>query len=210
MIQLLSANSDSLKIAGDAIRDGKLVVLPTYTIYVLACSAFAPEPLAKIRAIRHSPADKPLTVVIPKDKIQQYARLDAREKKIIDVLLPAPACLYVTKKDHRLDLAVTYSDFLCVFWQDNEVAQLYQNSQTVLAITSANTKGLIPAKSISEAIDYFGDVVDLYLDGGPIRGSSASAHLDIRKDPVELKRAASHFPIEKIREILSGIGCRVV
>jgi L-threonylcarbamoyladenylate synthase len=208
MIPILPVNKETFKIAGQAIRDGKIICLPTATIYILACSVFCKDAIAKIRAMRNSPEDKPLTVVMSKSQIKKYALLTSREQKIIEVLLPSPVCVYVNKKNNKLDLAVTYSDFLCVYWQESEVADLFYKAKTILAITSANMMGLAPAQTVKEAVNYFGDKVDLYIDGGKPRGKSASAHIDIRKEPVELRRAAAHFPFEKVQSILKEHGLK--
>jgi len=40
--------------------------------------------------------------------------------------------------------------------------------------TSANVTGLSPARTVSEAVLYFGDSIDLYLDGGLANGSPST------------------------------------
>jgi len=50
-----------------------------------------------------------------------------------------------------------------------------------LIAPSANIEGLPPAQNISEAKEYFGDSVDLYIDGGRITGR-ASKIIKLHKD----------------------------
>jgi len=52
-----------------------------------------------------------------------------------------------------------------------------------LIAPSANLEGLPPAENISEARKYFGDSVDLYVDGGEISGK-ASKVIKLHKDGI--------------------------
>lgn len=205
--QILTATPGAYEKAAQAIRDGKIVVMPTLTIYVLVCDAFNAAALKRLREIRHSPADKPITIVMDKSKIPEYAVLDERQKKIIDIFSPSPVSLYVQKKEKTpLDAATASSDAIVVYFQDSPIRDLYECFGSILAISSSNTKALLAAKTIEESIAYFGETVDLYIDGGPAQGDNASPHIDIRTNPVESRRAANHFPFEKIKAILTEHG----
>lgn len=200
--RLLPSTIGNLKIAAQLIHQGRLVVVPTSTIYVIACDAFNKQSLNAIRRICKSPYDKPLTTALTKEKIPQYAVLTPREKKIVDLLLPSPASLYLNKKDDSLDHAVTFSDAICAFCQESEITTLCELADTVIGITSANPNGMRDADTIFKAIEYFGNEVSLYLDGGSSRGNYPSAHIDIRTEPIQLVREAPHYPFKQVQQIL--------
>ncbi|KNZ40835.1 L-threonylcarbamoyladenylate synthase [Acetobacterium bakii] len=205
--QIIKTSPEAYKKAAQAILDGKIVVMPTLTIYVLVCDAFNPAALARLRAIRHSPADKPITIVMDKSKIPEYAVIDERQRQIIDIFSPSPVSMYVQKKAITpLDAATASSNAIVVYFQDSPIRDLYECCGTILAISSSNTKALSAAKTIEESIAYFGHTVDLYVDGGPAQGDNASPHIDIRTDPVESRRAANHFPFAEIKAILAEHG----
>jgi len=206
-VQILQASPEAYEKAAQAIRDGKIVVMPTLTIYVVVCDAFNASALRRLREIRHSPADKPITIVMDKSKIPEYAVIDGRQQQIIDIFSPSPVSMYVQKKAKTpLDAATASSDAIVVYFQDSPIRDLYECCGTILAISSSNTKALLAAKSIEESIAYFGENVDLYIDGGPAQGDNASPHIDIRVCPVESRREATHFPFEKIKRILNEHG----
>lgn len=206
-VQIIKASPEAYEKAAQAIRDGQIVVMPTLTIYVLVCDAFNASALQRLRAIRHSPADKPITIVMDKSKIAEYAVIDARQQQIIDIFSPSPVSMYVQKKEKTpLDAATASSDAIVVYFQDSPIRDLYECCDTILAISSSNTKSLLAAKTIEESIAYFGENVDLYIDGGPAKGDNASPHIDIRTCPVESRREATHFPFEKIKAILNEHG----
>ncbi|MDP2842362.1 MAG: L-threonylcarbamoyladenylate synthase [Acetobacterium sp.] len=206
-VQIIKASPKAYQKAAQAIRDGKVIVMPTLTIYVLVCDAFNASALKRLREIRHSPADKPITIVMDKSKIPEYAVIDERQQQIIDIFSPSPVSMYVQKKAQTpLDAATASSDAIVVYFQDSPIRDLYECCDRILAISSSNTKALLAAKSIEESIAYFGENVDLYIDGGPAKGDNASPHIDIRTKPVESRREANHFPFEKIRAILTEHG----
>lgn len=97
-VQILQASPEAYEKATQAIRDGKIVVMPTLTIYVVVCDAFNASALRRLREIRHSPADKPITIVMDKSKIPEYAVIDGRQQQIIDIFSPSPVSMYVQKK----------------------------------------------------------------------------------------------------------------
>jgi L-threonylcarbamoyladenylate synthase len=205
--QILKPGKQEFELAGQAIRNGKIVVVPTLTIYVLVCDAFNAQALEKLRAIRNSPADKPITIVMGKSRISEFAEIDERQQRIIDIFLPSPVSLYVQKKKNTpLDAAAANSDAIVIYFQDSEIRTLYDHSHTILGISSSNLKGLPDATTLEEAISYFGDNVDFYFDGGPARGNKPSPHIDIRMQPAESRREAPHFPFSKIQEILAQHG----
>lgn len=202
--QLMKASQEAYEQAAQAIHEGKIIVMPTLTIYVLVCDAFNDSALKNLRAIRHSPQDKPITIVMDKTKIPEYAVLDERQQRIIDIFSPSPVSMYVQKKEHSpLDIATAGSDAIVVYFQDSPIRDLYECSNLILAISSSNTKALPAATTIEESIAYFGDNVAIYIDDGPAQGDNASPHIDIRKDPVESRREASHFPFSKVKQILA-------
>lgn len=206
-MNVMKADREGLEKAAEIVRAGGIVVIPTLTIYVLVCDAMNGPALVKLRRIRHSPEDKPITIVMDKTRIGEFAELDERQRRIIDLFSPSPVSLYVRKKPvTALDPATAGSDAIVVYFQDSPVRELYERSGLILAITSSNLKGLPDAMSVEEAQGYFGEEVDLYLDGGPAAGSFPSPHIDLRTVPVESRREAEHFPFSRIREILAEHG----
>ena len=53
---------------------------------------------------------------------------------------------------------------------------------------SANPSGLEPPTTASAVLAYFGDAVDLVLDGGPTAGGEASTVLDTTVEPPRVLR----------------------
>lgn len=54
--QIIKTSPEAYEKAAQAIRDGKIVVVPTLTIYVLVCDAFNPAALERLRAYPSQPS----------------------------------------------------------------------------------------------------------------------------------------------------------
>ncbi|GLW91674.1 hypothetical protein Aglo03_24900 [Actinokineospora globicatena] len=70
-----------------------------------------------------------------------------------------------------------------------------------MAVTSANKSGQPPAATAQEAVEQFGDLVSIYLDGGPSKDLVPSTIVDLTGDePLVLREGA--VSIAAVREAL--------
>ena len=65
MADVRSADEQTLADARRIIADGGLVVIPTDTVYGIACDPCNAAAIARIYAAKHRPADKALQVIMP-------------------------------------------------------------------------------------------------------------------------------------------------
>ena len=163
-----------------AFADGAVAVIPTDTIYGLAADVHhraAVEKLYGLKDREHKPGtviaanvDQLLELGLPVEQIQQVAHLWPNP---ISIVLPAPSSLDYLDQDVG-SLAVRIPD-------DPEVRALLEMTGPLLT-TSANHPGQQPATNTAEAHAYFGDTVDLYVDGGDRVGRPASTVVRLEKD----------------------------
>ncbi|MGE5370667.1 MAG: L-threonylcarbamoyladenylate synthase [Solirubrobacterales bacterium] len=202
MYQLLKAGEEAYLAAGEAIRQGKVIVAPTDAVYALLCDANNPDAVARLREIRQSPTDKPLSLIIDIKDIDTYCQI--RHEAYGDMmraLLPGKVSFLLHKKGPVFEAAVP-NDSVCVFWQDNETRHIYRQNDLVLAISSANLASQPEATTVEQAIEYFGDAVPLYIDSGEERGSKGTLQLDMRTDPVRVMRESPMMPLSEVSRIL--------
>jgi len=203
MSNILKENESSFIKAGEAIKNGEIIVVPTDTVYAVLCDANNPQAVRKLRKIRQSPNDKPLTLIIDKEAIKKYCLFKNSEyPKMLDALLPGKVSFLLNKKGKIFEDAVPNTDALCVFWQNNATSNVYKHSECVLAISSANTKSLPEATTISEAIKYFGDSISVYIEGDENKGDQGTTQLDIRGDSINVMRESEFLPIKSIKDQL--------
>jgi L-threonylcarbamoyladenylate synthase len=211
MCKVLKPGKDTYKLAGQAIKQGKVIIVPTDAVYAVVCDAFNKEAVARLREIRQSPEDKPLSIIMDKAEIENYCIVkNDLYKRIIDALLPGKVSFLMNKKGIIFEDAVPNSDAICVFWQDNETKGVYEESGTVLAISSANKAGQAEATTLEQAFSYFGDEVEIYIDSGEERGNKGTTQLDIRDENVKVMRESPMFPLENINSVLKEKGITLV
>lgn len=203
---LLTADT-ALDRAAEIVRKGGLVIVPTHSIYVLACDAFSASATDRLRRAKHSPVDKPLTLVLDQDEISTYAEVNERQAKIIDCIVPRmPVSMWMKKKNNLLNATLCDSEAVVMYFQETEIGHLYRKCQRPLAISSANIAGGKPAETVAKAQHLFGNQIDDYVGGGDGRGGEPTAHIDIRTHTVTSKRDAAATPFSTVKTLLEVHG----
>jgi len=184
----------------EVLRKGGLVVAPTDTIYGVLADATSAQAVERLYRIRR-PSRKPFIVLIP--DLAWVGKLGllagCRELRLLNVPALTLRLPKTATSHHHLgagSLAVRYP-------RRGFVLRLLKRFNRPVVAPSANREGCPPARSVEEAIAYFGEEVDLYVDGGRCAGK-ASAVVDSRG---KVYRAGSYSP-ESIGRIFLLI-CRI-
>ena len=90
--KLLSCNEDDLEIAAKLLRDGKIVGIPTETVYGLGADATNSKAVESVFKVKGRPADNPLIVHI--------SGMDMLERIALDIPDLAYALLRSFGQDH--------------------------------------------------------------------------------------------------------------
>ena len=180
-------------LAAAALQLGKLVVLPTDTVYGVGCDAFDASAVTAVLAAKGRGREMPPPVLVPGPRtvdglareVPDYARA------LIDRFWPG-ALTVVLKAQSSLqwDLGET-NGTVAVRMPDDPVALALLTEIGPMAMTSANRTGMPPAATVTDAQEQLGDAVTVYLDGGPASGGPASTIVDCTgADPVILRAGA--------------------
>lgn len=166
---------------------GLIGVLPTDTLYGVACIATNKTSVKRLYALKHRER-KPGTIIA--SNIEQLVSLGIKKRYLtaISKFWPGPISIVVPTDNPTL----TYLDMgkgtlaLRVI-ADKALVDLLENTGPLLT-SSANMPGKEPANNVSEAQKYFGEHVDFYVDGGDYSGRRASTIIRIIDDSIELLR----------------------
>ena len=127
-------------------KKGKLVAIPTETVYGLSANAMDDEAVSKIYEAKGRPSDNPLIVhfyeMSQLDNIVDYS--DENVKKLIDKFWPGPMTLILSVKENNgISKKVTAGlNTLAVRMPSNVTArELLKETKVLLAAPSANTSG---------------------------------------------------------------------
>jgi L-threonylcarbamoyladenylate synthase len=74
---------------------------------------------------------------------------------------------------------------------ESAALQIAKSINVPITATSANLSSMPPAINAEEVLSYFGDNIDLILDGGQAPGGKPSTILDVTVTPVRILREGS-------------------
>lgn len=198
--------ADAVQQAATTLRDGRLVVLPTDTVYGVAADAFSAPAVGALLAAKGRGRDYPVPVLIA----------DRNVLHGLVTVAPEPALALAERFwPGALTIIVTYSPALAwdlgetggtvaVRVPDCPVTQQILALTGPLAVSSANRHGRPPAASVADATRQLGSDVGLYLDGGPVGGGPASTIVDCTLSPPRIVRQGA-IGIDAIREVVPDI-----
>ncbi|MCU1644333.1 MAG: tsaC [Nocardia sp.] len=201
------ADSDSraagLIAARSALKSGRLAVIPTDTLYGLAADAFDSQAVAALLAAKRRGRDMPVPVLVGSwttiDGLVFSVRPQARE--LIRAFWPGGLSLVVQQAPSLgWDLGDTRGTVM-LRMPLHPVALEVLREVGPLAVSSANVSGQPPAKTAAEARAQLGDLVGVYLDGGPADHAIASTIVDLTSDAPRILREGA-VPTEKLAEVL--------
>jgi len=176
------------------LQDDGVVVMPTDTLYGIIGKAQNESVVSRIYALRKRNLDKPCIILIGEiGELEKFSiNLSEKQRGIIENFsiptsfildypddLPAPRLhgqeagrlSYLHRGTNTLAFRIPAQE---------DLKNLLLQTGPLLA-PSANPEGLSPAQNIEEAKKYFGDSVDLYVDGGNILGK-ASKVIQLHQD----------------------------
>lgn len=179
----------SIEAALVAIRRGKVVGVPTDTVYGVAVDPANAGAVRALFSLKGRGDHLPLAVLVASfAQAEALVEFTDRTRDMIEPHWPGPLTAVLRSKvamvrgvgDHlRGTLAVRMPDHRLL-------AELLTRSGP-LAVTSANRSGAPPALDSREARRALGDGVAVYLEGR-CEGRRASTVVDLTRDPPELLR----------------------
>jgi len=167
--------------AAAALKSGRLVVMPTDTVYGLAADAFDSQAVASLLAAKGRGRDMPVGVLIGSwttiDGLVYYVPDAARE--LIRAFWPGALSLVVQQAPSlQWDLGDARGTVMLRMPLHPVALELLRETGP-LAVSSANVSGQPPATTAPLAQVQLGPSVDVYLDGGPSPEQAASTIVDL-------------------------------
>lgn len=165
----------------DAVRGGRLVVLPTDTVYGIGADAFNSAGVTALLAAKRRGRDMPVGVLVGSwnsiDGLALIVPDTARE--LIRAFWPGALSLIVTQAPSlQWDLGEARGTVM-VRMPLHPVALEVLKAVGPMAVSSANVSGGPPAVEAAEAQSQLGESVEVYLDAGPAEQGAASTIVDL-------------------------------
>ena len=154
-----------------ALREGKLVILPTETVYGLAADAANARAVAAVYAAKGRPSFNPLIAhVADIEGARRVARFDARADALAARFWPGPLTLVLPVSDPKAvcDLARAGLDTVAVRAPAHPLThRLLQLFGGPVVAPSANRSGRPSPTTLADAVEETGRAAAAALDGGP-------------------------------------------
>ncbi|KKP93861.1 MAG: Sua5/YciO/YrdC/YwlC family protein [Parcubacteria group bacterium GW2011_GWC1_38_6] len=196
---LFSKNIDPIvKDAAKIIRDGKVVMAPTDTVYGLLADATNKEAVERIFQIKKRRKDKAISILVKDLKMaKSLANIDANTEKFLKKVWPGQITV-VLKKRREIKIFGTYKNIIALRVPDYRfLNKLLSEIKKPLVGTSANISGFKPANSIKDIIAQFKNdknMLSLILDAGRLKRSLPSTVVDLSGKTPFVKRRGDKIP----------------
>ena len=185
------ADEAAIQKAADFLRQGKLVAIPTETVYGLGADALNPEAVKRIFVAKGRPADHPLIVHIPdKAALTDWAiEIPELAWKLAEHFWPGPLTI-VLKKHPDVPMEVTGGqNTIALRVPAHPVAlNMLKAFGGGIAAPSANRFCRISPTLASHVEEELGDKVDMILDGGVCQVGLESTIVDLSEAEPRLLR----------------------
>lgn len=161
--------------AAEAIRNGKLVVYPTETVYGLGADALSPDAVERVFEAKGRDRSNPVSLGVPDlDAALRYTEPTERERRFMREFLPGPVTVLVRKTDAVPDVLTAGRDRVGVRIPDHDLALALLERAAPITATSANVSGR-PSVRRSEDLDpEIRDAAATVLDGGETPGTEST------------------------------------
>lgn len=177
-----AVNSQTIEHAARLLQQGKLVAIPTETVYGLGADASNSAAVAKIFAAKGRPADHPLIVHLAYPaQIKDWAEnIPDAAWQLANAFWPGPLTLILHKKASVPSAVTGGQATVALRVPDNPVALwLLRVFGGGIAAPSANRFGRISPTLAEHVAEELGDAVDCILDGGACSVGLESTIIDL-------------------------------
>ena len=156
--------------AKELLQKGRLVAIPTETVYGLGANALDEEAVTGIFKAKNRPEFDPLIIHVPSvDHVIRYAKtFPPMARQLADSFWPGPLTLLLDKREIVPDLVTSGLSTVGIRCPNHPLTrELLQQLEFPLAAPSANPFGYISPTTPAHVQDQLGDKISYILDGGP-------------------------------------------
>ncbi len=187
IIKINEISKDWLIQASNILKNGGVVAFPTETVYGLAAMPGVPGAIDKLNVLKTRPSDKPYTLHIGSaSKILEYVPHPPFEARMLArKALPGPVTLVMELSEEDIVLCrAKYGTLFDKLYHENTLGIRCPDHPVAIAMLnaidgpvvapSANPANEPPSTNAEQVERYFGNRVDMILDGGESQYRKAS------------------------------------
>ena len=185
-------NDASYQEVAIAIKEGKLVVFPTDTVYGIGTNAYDEQACEKIYEVKGRPMYKPLVVLISDISMlkKMVKNVTPVEQKLIDTFWPESLTIKFLKKENSFPNIISANDeYIRVrLTKKDPIHRLIEEAGVPVVAPSANISGSETGTKINNIINELGNKVDYILNYGDIESDIVSTIVQVEEEKIDIIR----------------------
>ena len=200
-------NKKDLLEAAQYIKEGKLVLFPTETVYGIGANGLDDNAVKKIFIAKNRAQDNPLILHISNIKmIDKFTKdLTELEKKLINDFFPGPLTIILKRKDNVPNSVTAGLNTVGIRMPSNKIARdLIELAETPIAAPSANISGKPSGTNVQDIFEELNNKVDYILDGGDTKIGLESTVIKVIDNKIHILRPGkiTYDDLNKYAEVI--------
>lgn len=215
MMEILKIDRRNFKkvteIAAKLIREGKVLVCPTDTVYGLICDATNEKAVEKLFKIKKRPKGKPIPIFVKDIKMaKKFAGIDKKQEKFLQKVWPGKITVVLKRKGNLPQILFGRKETIGFRIPKYKlINELLEKINRPLTGTSANISGKPASTKIKEVLKQFEKEntkpkPDLVLDEGNLKKAKPSTVVDLTYPKIRILRGGQ-VKTQKIVNIIKSI-----
>jgi L-threonylcarbamoyladenylate synthase len=193
ILRLRQGNSEEIiKKAVKYIRQGKVLILPTDTVYGLMADAANKGAVERIFKIKNRPKEKPLPVFVKDLKsAEKIAKIDEKQKKFLKTAWPGKITAVLKRKKKMKIFGMDKETIAIRIPKHKLMNETLRKLHRPVNQTSVNVSNKPPIIRIKEIIKHFQGrkyQPDLIIDAGNLPKSKPSKIVDLTLGKIKILR----------------------
>ncbi|MCH8323886.1 MAG: threonylcarbamoyl-AMP synthase [Thaumarchaeota archaeon] len=187
----VNCDSNGINTTVKSIKEGKIVVFPTDTVYGIGCDPYNKEAVEKVYRIKNRKQGKLFPVLgFSKNELEKIANFNEKANKIAEKFWPGQLTLILPLKDEKLKTSMNLENKVAVRVPNNSCALAILEQCNLIIGTSANVSGMESFVDPDECEKNISDY-DVFVDSGKISSKGESTVIEISEDEVVVHRKGS-------------------
>ncbi|MDW7692327.1 L-threonylcarbamoyladenylate synthase [Flammeovirgaceae bacterium SG7u.111] len=197
----------SVEVAKQHLIDGKLVAIPTETVYGLAANALNPEAVSNIFKAKNRPSFDPLILHVDSlEKVKEIVlgKIPETAIKLANAIWPGPLTMVLPRKPHIPDLVTSGLETVAIRIPNHPLTlELLSKLDFPLAAPSANPFGYISPTEAQHVEAQLGEKTAYILDGGKCKVGLESTIISFAgEQPTVLRKGG--LAIEELESLMGA------
>ena len=198
----VACNDNGIQIASRMLKDGKVIIFPTDTVYGIGCNPYNKSAIKKIYEIKSRDVSKPLPILVDSiDTAQSISEMNDISIRMAKKFWPGPLTIISSIKDSKLAESMNVQEGVAIRVPNHKCVLNLLKICKMITGTSANISNVQSTGNPDECARSMTGY-DLIIDGGVITNPTESTIVDARNGNISILRKGK-IMMQDLQEIQS-------